>query len=148
MGREHKLIVVILLFSSLELYPLYPMAESDKYNCSIKHVLRLNDKGSFVRHGWAANYMNRKFFVDRDTGKVIGTTALKVRLSNYDATHNPRILEYSDVNKSYKVITLFNETGEYALIQIDENVESSEKPFFYHTIIGMILSGTCSLSMP
>ncbi len=92
--------------------------------------------------------MNRKFFVDRDTGKIIGTTALKVRLSNYDATHNPQILEYNDVNKSYKAITIFNETGEYALLQIDEYIDGSEKPFFYNTAIGMILTGICSLSMP
>ena len=87
--------------------------------------------------------MNRKFFVDRDTGKVIGTTALKVRLRNFDTKYQPQIMEFSDINKSYKAVTLFKDTGEYSLLQVDDFVDGNKKPFFYHTAIGMILTGTC-----
>ena len=118
-------------------------AAESKYTCSIKNVLRLNETGSFVTHGWAANYLNRNFFVDRVTGKVTGTTALKIRLSNYNTTYQPQLMKYSDINKSYKSVTLFYDTGEYALLQIDKFIEGNKKPFFYHTAIGMILTGTC-----
>ncbi len=130
--------ITFILIYSFSVY-----AADSRYICSIKDVLKLNETGTFVTHGWAANYMNRRFFVAHDTGKIIGTTALKIRLSNYDTIYQPQLMEYSDTNKSYKAVTLFNDTGEYSLLQIDEFIDGDEKPFFYHTAIGMILTGTC-----
>lgn len=70
-----KMFIILIL-----IYP-YPVVASE-YACTINAILKLNDVGLYATHGWAANYMNRKFFLDRDTGKVIGTTSLKARLTN------------------------------------------------------------------
>ncbi|MBI4005993.1 MAG: hypothetical protein HY356_04940 [Gammaproteobacteria bacterium] len=115
-----------------------------EYECTIKDVLRLSDTGAFVTHGWSANYLNRKFLVDRDTGKVTGTTALKARLVNYDLDYIPQVLDYGDKSDSFKAITLFEKTGQFALLQINTSTEDDEKSFFYHTYIDMILTGTCT----
>ena len=45
---------------------------------------------------------------------------------------------------SLKVFTHFKENGTYALFHMNDfDKESIDKPYFYHTEIGMVLSGTC-----
>jgi len=131
----------LILLTLILICPL-PVFAAD-YECTIKSVLELNDTGAFVTHGWSANYQNRKFFVDMETGKVTRTTALKVRLSNFDSDDNPQLLDHGDKSNSFKAITLYEDTGEFALLQINNSVEGDKKSFFYHTGIGMILTGTC-----
>jgi hypothetical protein len=120
---------------------LLPLAgQAGTFECTIRDVLTLSQNGSMATHGWAANYRNRKFFLDRDSGKVTGTTALKVRLSNYNADHRPEVLD-RDV---YVSLTLFRDSGRYAVIQIETPADDGgEMPFFYRTAIGMFLTGTC-----
>lgn len=133
-----KTLITLLLILS---YPL-PVVASE-YACSMHAVLELNDVGQYKAHGWVANYLNRKFFVDRDTGKVTGTTALKARLTNFDKTHSPKVLHNADEKSSYKVVTLFEEKGQFSSLRIYENVKSDEKPYSYQTAVGMLITGTC-----
>ena len=123
---------------------IYPFpAVASEYACTINAILKLNDVGLYATHGWAANYMNRKFFLDRDTGKVIGTTALKARLTNFNKTSQPIVLNNTKETASYKVITIFEEEGQFASIRLYENIEKDEIPYSYQTAIGMLLTGTC-----
>ena len=87
--------------------------------------------------------MNRKFFVNRETGKVIGTTALKARLTNFDKTHSPIMLHNAEEKSSYKAVTIFEDKGQFSSLRINENIESDEKPYSYQTAVGMVLTGTC-----
>ena len=120
----------------------FPVFASE-YACTIKAVLELNDIGQYIAHGWGPNYMNRKIFVNRETGKVIGTTALKARLTNFDKTHNPTILHNAEEKTSYKAITTFEDKGQFSYLRINENIESDNKPYSYQTAVGMVLTGTC-----
>lgn len=131
-----SILVVLVLANPLSVY-------ASDFVCSIKSVLQLSDTGFFVTHGWSANYLNREFTVERETGKVIMTTALKQRLSNYDLEYAPILLTNDDHNNSLKAITLYENTGQYALLEIRNAPDGNQKPFFYHTGIGMILAGTC-----
>ncbi len=133
-----KVFITLILILS---YPL-PVVASE-YACSIEAILKMNDVGLYATHGWAANYMNRKFFLDRETGKVIGTTALKARLTNFDKTSQPVILNNAKEMASYKVVTIFEEKSQFSSLRIYENVESDEKPYSYQTAVGMLLTGTC-----
>lgn len=136
---------VITLFAVLLVLPFWVQAH--EYTCTIKNTSQINKNGFFVKHAWAANYMNRNFSVDANTGVVLRTTALKQRLSNSDADNKPVILSQGKTDVPLKVFTHYPEAGKYALLQIYNHAEFSEaenKPFFYHTNIGMILSGTCS----
>jgi hypothetical protein len=135
-----------LMASVWVLVCLHAAHAAGTYDCTIRNTLAMNDAGQFVAHAWAANYQNRKFFVDRATGEVIGTTALKERLNNFDASHRPRLLNKDDSEAPFVALTQFANTGRYALLQIDDYSEFkdvAEKPYFYHTSIGMILTGTC-----
>ena len=123
------------------IYP-FPVFASE-YACTIKAVLDMNDVGQYKSHGWGANYMNRKFFLDRETGKVIGTTALKARLTNFNKTSSPIILLNDKETSSYKVVTIFEEKGQFSSLRIYENAESNEKPYSYQTAVGMLLTGIC-----
>ena len=124
-------------------YPLPVFAS--QYACSIKSVLQLSDVGLLTDHGWVANYLNRKFFVDRDTGKVVGATALKARLTNFDKTYSPKVLINTEEKSSYKVVTVFEDKGQFSSLRIYDNVASSEKPYTYQTAVGMLITGTCLL---
>jgi hypothetical protein len=127
-----------LLFLVLFILPAW--ASAAQFTCSIENVLRLDENGTFGPHGWSSMYQNRKFFLDPDSGKVTGTTALKARLTNYDADTAPIVMR----KNGYTAITLFRNSGRYALIQIDEAKDGDTRPFFYHTAIGMMLTGTCT----
>ncbi len=115
-----------------------------EYECAIKDVLRLSETGNFVTHEWSANYLNRNFTVDKESGRVIGTTALKVRLSNFNKDFSPQVL----ISDTYKSITIFEDSNRYALLEINNSDEGERKPFFYHTNIGMILTGMCTSDTP
>ncbi len=130
-------ITLILILS----YP-FPVVASE-YACSIDAILKLNDVGQYATHGWAANYMNRKFFLDRETGKVIGTTALKARLTNFNKTSQPIVLNNAKETSSYKVVTIFKEKGQFASIRLYEGIGNVEIPYSYQTAVGMLLTGTC-----
>ena len=129
-----------LIFSSLCISILPASAMAAQFTCSIENVLRLTENGSFGTHGRAALYQNRKFFLDANTGKVTRTTALHARLRNFDADTSPVVMH----NNGFKAITLFRDSGQYALIQIDENKGGDLRPFFYYTAIDMMLTGTCT----
>jgi hypothetical protein len=126
---------VLLLSNPLVVY-------ADDFVCSIKNVAKLSDNGFFVTHGWSANYLNREFTVERETGKVLRTTALKQRLSNFDKEHAPILLS-NDNDDAFRAVTVFEKNGQYALLEIRNTSGGNPMPFFYHTGIGMILSGTC-----
>jgi hypothetical protein len=111
--------------------------------CSIKSVSRLGDNGFFVTHGWTANYLNREFTVEHETGRVLRTTALKQRLSNFDKEHAPILLNSGNKTDALKAVTLYEGSGQYALLEIGSAPAGNPRPFFYHTDVGMILSGTC-----
>jgi hypothetical protein len=130
-----------VLITLILIYPAPVFAT--EYTCTIKAVLDLSDTGQYIAHGWVANYMNRKFFVDRETGKVIGTTALKARLTNFDKIHSPIVFRNADEKTSYKVITIFEDKGQFSSLRINGNIESDEKPYSYQTAVGMLLTGTC-----
>ncbi len=118
-------------------------AHASKYACSIDAVLDLNRIGHYKDHGWSANYLNRKFFLDRDTGKVVGTTALKARLTNFSKVVTPIVLTNDYEDYSYKVISVFEENGQFASLRIAENIDKKEKPYAYQTAVGMLLTGVC-----
>lgn len=118
-------------------------ALASEYACTIKAVLELNNVGLYKSHGWVANYMNRKFFVNKEKGRVIGTTALKARLTNFNKTSSPIVLHNAGERSSYKAVTIFEEIGQFSSLRIYENVEGDEKPYSYQTAVGMLLTGTC-----
>jgi hypothetical protein len=130
------ILLVLLLSNPLAVY-------AGDFVCSIKNVAQLSDNGFFVTHGWSANYLNREFTVERETGKVLRTTALKQRLSNFDRENMPVLLSNGEAGDAFKAVTVFEKNGQYALLEIRNAAGSNPRPFFYHTGIGMILSGTC-----
>ena len=133
-----KVLIFFILLST------FNYVHADVYICSIVNVFGLNDNGYFVTHGWKGNYVKRQFRIDNDTGSILNTTALKTRLSNEDNENKPVVISTNKDSNSLKVITHFKDNNTYALFHMNDfDKKSIEKPFFYHTEIGMILSGTC-----
>ncbi|MCG8380417.1 MAG: hypothetical protein MI865_13210 [Proteobacteria bacterium] len=110
-----------------------------RFQCKITSVLDLNHNGQLITHGWSANYLNREFTLDRKTGRVLSTTALKVRLSNFDKVHQPVVMD----KEVYYAVTTFEDRNTFASIEIVKNPEAHAMPYFYRTNIGMMLAGTC-----
>ena len=119
---------------------------ADLYVCTIINVFGLNDNGYFVTHGWKGNYVKRQFTIDNVSGNILNSTALKTRLSNGNDKDTPVVISSNNDKNSLKVFTHFKENKTYALFHMNDfDKESADKPYFYHTEIGMILSGTCKL---
>ena len=71
-------------------------------------------------------------------------TALKTRLSNQDNDNKPVVISTNKDSNSLKVITHFKDAKTYALFHMNDfDKKVVDKPYFYHTEIGMTLSGTC-----
>ncbi|MFT5426960.1 MAG: hypothetical protein ACI9ZT_001909 [Gammaproteobacteria bacterium] len=141
MVNKNHILRILVTFILISIHPVPALAS--EYACTIKAVLELNDIGLYKSHGWVANYMNRKFFVNRESGKVIGTTALKARLTNFNKTSSPKVLHNTNEKSSYKAVTIIEDKGQFSSLRIYENVESDEKPYSYQTAVGMLLTGTC-----
>ncbi len=122
---------------------LSPPVFAAQYTCTIDTVLGLTETGQYATHEWENFYRERQFVVDRDQGKVISTTALKARLKNFDESNSPKLLSHGDKDHPFKSISIFENTGEFAVLQINENFTGEQKPFYYQTYIGMLLTGTC-----
>ena len=137
---NHRSIISLLLLPAL-LSPAPAFAA--QYVCTVTSVLGLNDSGQYVTHEWENFYLNRRFVVDRDQGKVISTTALKARLKNFDENNDPKLLSRGDAVHPFLSVSIFEKTAEYAALQIKENVAGEDKPFYYQTYIGMLMAGTC-----
>ena len=119
---------------------------ADLYVCTIVNVFGLNDNGYFVTHGWKGNYVKRQFTIDNVSGNILNSTALKTRLSNGNDKDTPVVISSNNDKNSLKVFTHFKENETYALFHMNDfDKKSTDKPYFYHTEIGMILSGTCKL---
>jgi hypothetical protein len=142
MANQNYLLNIVVSLILILTWPLPVFAT--EYACTIKSVLELNDVGQYIAHGWGANYMNRKFFVNRETGKVTGTTVLKARLVNFDKTHSPQVLHHGDNENAFKSITIFEDKEQFSVLQINENIKNNEKSYYYQTAIGMLLTGTCA----
>jgi len=125
------------------MFPCAAPAFAAQYTCTINSVLRLTETGQFATHEWENFYLERKFIVDREQGKVISTTALKARLKNFDETHSPKVLSYGDEKSPFISITIFEDKKEFSVLQIIENFAGPQKPFYYQTYIDMLLTGTC-----
>lgn len=138
-----KIIITLILFFS---HPVTVFAS--QYTCTIKGVLTLNEAGQIVSDKMSNNYMNRKIFIDRETGKVVSTTVLKARFRNFDKTHSPVVLYNAKDRNSYKAVTIFEDKGQFTSIQINENIASDEKPYTYQTTTGILLNGTCVEGVP
>ena len=138
--NHHPCIATLLV--PLLLLPAAP-AFAARYVCTVNSVLGLSDSGQFATHEWETFYLNRQFVVDRDQGKVISTTALKARLKNFDEDNEPKLVSRGDGDHPFLSISIFEKTGEYAALQINENFTGEDKPFYYQTYIGMLMAGTC-----
>tara|TARA_B100001741_G_scaffold188121_1_gene154931 strand:- start:272 stop:709 length:438 start_codon:yes stop_codon:yes gene_type:complete len=133
-----KMIIFIIFFSTCH------YAKAEVYICSIVNVFGLNDNGYFVTHGWKGNYVKRQFRIDNETGRVLNTTALKTRLSNENEENKPVVISSNKNSNSLKVFTHFKNNQTYALFHMNDfDKKVVDKPYFYHTEIGMTLSGTC-----
>ena len=104
MANKNLFSNLLVTFLLIIIHPIPVLAS--EYACTIKAVLDLNGFGLYKSHGWGANYMNRKFFVNHESGKVIGTTALKAHLTNFNKTSSPKVLLNAE-EKSSRIVEQF-----------------------------------------
>jgi hypothetical protein len=134
--------IIVLLLGLLLSVPITAMAS--QFTCSIKSVMRVGDDGLLEAHPRENLYLNRQFTVDRASGRIIRSTALHARLRNMDKTHHPQVVNQGSASVPYTAITVFKDTGVFTALHIDTDVKAADKPFYYMTRLGMLLTGTCA----
>lgn len=120
------------------------VALASQFTCTIKSVMRLNDDGRLETHPRENLYLNREFTVDRASGKIIRSTTLHARLRNMDKKHHPLVVSHGDDSKPFIAITVFKDMGVFTALQINTDMKPGDKPFYYLTRLGMLLTGTCT----
>jgi hypothetical protein len=109
------------------------------YECVVESSYRVSGEGELIRNSTMV-FEGEKFSVSRETGEVAG----------FQAVSSMRAKQLSVINQgtsemSFKSIALFshpNVGGEINVIEIEEFVESDEKPFVMMRGV-TIFSGIC-----
>lgn len=141
-GQVLGAVSTILALATLLILPATAMAS--QFTCSIKSVMRVGDDGLLEAHPRENLYLNREFTVDRASGRIIRSTTLHARLRNMDKTHHPQVVNHGSASVPYTAITVFKDTGVFTALQISTDVQAANKPFYYLTRLGMLLTGTCT----
>ena len=110
------------------------------FKCTIKDAVNLESDGSLNHRSHLVEwYIGKEFTVNRSTGVITGA-----RLNNSMSGKMPTVYDYLPEENGYKAVTLYKPNNTIDYLQINQYVESEEKPFFYKGAFGTMVSGTCS----
>ena len=132
MGQPQYIVLFLCMFSVASA----SNAGDLSYDCIIKQVYDVDDKGSLEATGWQKDFKNNKFTVSRETGKITGQTLTTV------LAKNTRVINKGSKENSFKAVAEFE--GQIQLIEIQEFKKGIKKPFVASSMGGAgIVTGTC-----
>ena len=128
------------------------VASEFAYTCKVIHAYELDDDGSLRSSNWLKDFKDDEFSVSRVTGEVIGTV-IPTLMAN-----STRVINKGNKEYSFKSIAEFDSvdkplssgdeepdsTANIQLLEVQEFIESEEKPFIALSISGAgIVTGIC-----
>ncbi len=119
----NKNIALLLLAIISSFFAELTLASSSVYECIVKTEYRLNDSGIIAQVSKdVATAIEDRFMVDRDSGRITG------KLTDNKIAKDFRVLNRGDQNNSFIAISRYW-SGSSDYLQINEYVQSSDKPF-------------------
>ena len=126
-------IILLLIFSGIS---FTAKAGNLTYDCVIKKLYDIDDKGVLEASGWQSQIKGNKFTVSRETGKILDDTATTI------LAKKTRVINFGSKDYSFKSVAEFE--GQFQLIEIQEFKQSNEKPFIISSFGGAgLATGTC-----
>ena len=123
-----------MLFRSI--YGGSAIADSTTYNCKIKYVYSLSDKGLLNASNWQSDFESNEFTVSKSTGAIKGKTLTTIRAKE------TQVINSGSNENSFKAIAHFKE--QFQLIEIQEFKPGKNKPFVASSMGGAgIVTGVC-----
>lgn len=108
------------------------------FKCKVLEVYTLENDGSLSQKtDVAKKFLNKKFVVERSTGKMIG------QLSNHGSGGQPKVYNYLPKENGFKAITVYSPNPSVSYLQINEYEKGEKYPFFFKSAWGGMMSGTC-----
>ena len=113
----------------------------DGYKCEPKQILSLGADGLLTADSTAKMLvqMNKEFFVDRTTGRMVGSKGFSNHNEGYGS---PQVIDPGSVEQSFKVLTVYKPNVSVAYLEVKEFSAGNVKPFSFIGG-GVVVSGTC-----
>lgn len=115
----------------------FPSLAFNDFKCTIKDAVHLEDNGTLNhKSDFVEWYFGKEFVVNRITGLITGAL-----LSNTMSGKMPTVLDNLPNEYSFRAITVYTHQVDY--LEIKQFVGAKEKPFFFTSAFGTMVSGTC-----
>ena len=126
--------VVISLLLSMPTYALHD------FKCIVLDAFTLGENGKVNQSSNVAKKaLGKEFTVNRQTGQITGGGFI-----NTMSGQMPKVFDHLPSENGYKAITIYNPNFTVDYLQINEFVESPEKPFIYKGAWGTTVTGLCA----
>ena len=128
-----KLLFLTLLSIAFNSYAI------NDFECTVKGVYKLTESGLLkLGKGFVTPDIGSKFIVNRQSGQITGK-----KITNTMSGYMPTVYSHLPKENSYSALTIYKPNYTIDLIQIQEHVKSSQKPFLYKGAFGEVVSGLC-----
>ena len=128
-----NIIALSLLLTSLSAFAV------NDFKCTVMEVYSLKQSGLLTPgSGFVTPDVGSKFTVNRQSGQI---TAKKI--TNTMSGVMPKVYAANLAENSYTAITIYKPNYTIDLLQINEYVKASKKPFIYKGAFGEVITGLC-----
>ncbi len=110
---------------------------SGGFECTIKDSASPNSLGELVEDKVYKSFQDRKFTVDRETGRMVGA------LKNHEYYGVPKILNVGSRKKAFRVITVYKPSVNFEYLTIETYKDVQQLPFLFVSS-STVISGTCT----
>ena len=125
----------------LFLIAAFPALAVNDFKCTVNEVYDLQDSGLLKPGpGFVTPEVGSKFTVNRQSGQITAK-----RITNTMSGTMPTVYNANPSENSYTVITVYKPNYTVDLLEINEHVNSAEKPFIYKGAFGEVITGLCTV---
>ena len=129
-----QLSLILLLFFSTSLF-----AGQDTYNCVVKDVREVSDKGMFFKPSGLMSYqIGMNFIIKKRTGEVVGEYV------NSDYADTLDVLDKGGNSNNFKTLSTYGPERQILYIEVVDSSSHKSAPFaFIGFRLSSTFSGTC-----
>lgn len=127
--------IIFLVFLSSSAFAV------DDFKCTVKEVYKLEKTGLLEPgEGFVTPDIGSQFVVNRQSGQITGK-----KITNTMSGVIPTVYSHLPTENSYIALTIYKPNYTVDLLQINEYVETDEKPFLYKGAFGEVVTGVCTV---
>jgi hypothetical protein len=112
---------------------------SNSFICTVLDAFTLGENGKIDQSSNVAkNALGKEFVVNRQKGQITGCGFVNTMTGQM-----PQVFDYLPSENGYKAITIYKPNFTVDYLQVNEYVESHQKPFVHKGAFGTTVTGLC-----